>query len=63
VCLSSWLRNAQLLVLLPVAALMVVMLAFFIATAAIAQSQQGEEMRRNACNHAGAVHVPFGCTE
>jgi hypothetical protein len=45
----------RILVVLPVAALMVVMLAFFIATAAIAQGQ-GEERRMVACDNA---HAPF----
>jgi hypothetical protein len=56
-------KKQRILVLLSVAALMVVMLAFFIATAAIAQGQ-GEDKRRVACGHAGLEHLPigFGCT-
>ena len=54
-------KKQRILVLLSVAALMVVMLAFFIATAAIAQGE-GERQRLVACRHAGAEHVPF-CEE
>jgi hypothetical protein len=54
-------KKQRIVVLLSVVALMVVMLAFSVATAAIAQGQ-GEQKRTVACGHAGAVHVPFGCT-
>ena len=51
----------RILVLLTVVALMVVMLAFAVATAAIAQGEQREH-RNVACEHAGFLHVPF-CEE
>jgi hypothetical protein len=44
----------RILVLLTVVALMVVMLAFAVATA----FAQGEQ-RFRACDHAGSEHVPF----
>jgi hypothetical protein len=60
-------KKQRILVLLSVVALMVVMLAFFIATAAIAQGEQG---RGTACGKImsastpafGKVLVPLGCT-
>ena len=56
-------KKQRILVLLSVVALMVVMLAFFIATAAIAQGEQG---RGIACGKIvdtpASGKVPFDCT-
>ena len=55
-------KKQRILVLLSVVALMVVMLAFFIATAAIAQGQQG---KGTACGKLQPGTPPFehvGCT-
>jgi hypothetical protein len=54
-------KKQRILVLLSVAALMVVMLAFFIATAAIAQGQGEQKRREAACPHAPFRDVPFFC--
>jgi hypothetical protein len=56
-------KKQRILVLLSVAALMVVMLAFSVATAAIAQGQ-GEKKRTFACSNIPQEHWPigFGCT-
>jgi hypothetical protein len=58
-------KKQRILVLLSVATLMVVMLVFFVATAAIAQGEQG---RGTACGKIvsrgtpASGKVPFGCT-
>jgi hypothetical protein len=53
--------NKRILVLLTVVPLMV-LLVFFVATAAIAQSQHGELKRTNACFTPAQEHLPFECT-
>jgi hypothetical protein len=49
----------RILVLLTVAALMVVMLAFGVATAAIAQGRGVEQREKAACGNAPFEHVPL----